>query len=636
MYSGLKAGASFPPQQVAAAELILKDHHASDPSMAPQWAQSHQNSNMQQLMGQMMMALNQQDGQHSYANYGYGGWQQQGRNGRASGNPQGKPKPCCRCGSNYHQQSQCPVRTDGSLCRECGKPGHLPACCKSKPPPSPTDLCKCCGNAGCTKPECPWKDAACERCGKVGHTIHVCRKPPGYSPPAAKNTPKDKQAATAPQPPKQTVAKAPPVAVEACDPDWTYRCEGCSFGIKDPDLSAVQCPHIGCKVKDPRGKENAAKVGTSQEPKSAFSCTFTKATIETEKRIGAAGPGGGIAPSQQDQKTAEEMKQLLHEIASMKDLRLRSLAKDPNSTEFKAEIAAREAEVLKLKKTIPVQEAQAPRDTAAAMSVLAELETKRAQEREKMEAKLSKVMARQTEVVSNGEKEKKSIDDRAAEQKLKIDQNVQQINDRCHQEQQELRDGIDAMEKEAKRRMDDVQASAKLLQNTVATSAATLPTSGAVSMEVAPGSILHSSHVHSEVVQAYLTQTLGMNPEQTASTSQAFFGLMNMLALKVAPPTQPTPEDAASQPQQTGKEAVVVEIDKEESQEEVPETAPMDAEGEFTDGSTDSEAEAKAATENLPATKIKKRKTRGGKGSQGKGAPADTIKPNDTGKLKKK
>ena len=62
----------------------------------------------------------------------------------------------------------------------------------------------------------------------------------------------------------------------------------------------------------------------------------------------------------------------------------------------------------------------------------------------------------------------------------------------------------------------------------------------------------------------------------------------------------------------------------------------MDADGDLTDGSTDSEAEAKAAKEDKPFTKIKKKKSRGGKGSQGKGAPAETIKTTDNAKLKTK
>ena len=129
---------------------------------------------------------------------------------------------------------------------------------------------------------------------------------------------------------------------------------------------------------------------------------------------------------------------------------------------------------------------------------------------------------------------------------------------------------------------------------------------------------------------------MGMNAEQTASTSQVLFNLLNMLATQVASPTPPNPTAAAPCSQPPVKGPVVVVVDKTEDKEGVSDPKPMDADGDLTDGSTDSEAEAKAATANQPWTKIKKKKSRGGKGSQGKGGPADTIKATENGKLKNK
>ena len=198
--------------------------------------------------------------------------------------------------------------------------------------------------------------------------------PPGYAPTAPK-TPQT-AAATSPQPAKQQHTKQPtikaaPVAVQAGDPGWSYRCKECSLGIRDPDFAATVCLHTGCKVKDPMGKAEAGKEESSTGPKSAFSCTFTKASIETEMRIGAAGPDGDLALSKQDQETVVKMKELQEDIASLKDLRLKSLVKDPSSTEFIDFIAGREAQIQKLKKTVPAQEAQQARDTAASMNALA-------------------------------------------------------------------------------------------------------------------------------------------------------------------------------------------------------------------------------------------------------------------------
>ena len=158
-------------------------------------------------------------------------------------------------------------------------------------------------------------------------------------------------------------------------------------------------------------------------------------------------------------------------------------------------------------------------------------------------------------------------------------------------------------------------------------------------MEVAPGAILHSSQVDPALVQACLNQ-MGMNGEQNAITSQAFFQILNFLATTVALPTPPSPAAAAQRPQPPDLGPVVVEVEDGDQREE-PEVMPMDdEEAEWTDGSTDVEAsELKAANDNanLSPTKIKKKKKRGGgKGNQGKGSAADSSKSSVTTKLTKK
>ena len=83
----------------------------------------------------------------------------------------------------------------------------------------------------------------------------------------------------------------------------------------------------------------------------------------------------------------------------------------------------------------------------------------------------------------------------------------------------------------------------------------------------------------------------------------------------------------------------MVEVEDGDQKEE-PEVMPMDdEEAEWTDGSTDVEAsELKAVNDNanLAPTKIKKKKKRGGKGSQGKGSATDNTKAIVAGKLTKK
>ena len=125
-----------------------------------------------------------------------------------------------------------------------------------------------------------------------------------------------------------------------------------------------------------------------------------------------------------------------------------------------------------------------------------------------------------------------------------------------------------------------------------------------------------------------------MNGEQNAITSQAFFQILNFLATTAALPTPPSPAVAAQRPQPPDL-GPVIEIEDSDKKEE-PEMKPMEEEAEWTDGSTDTEAETKAATDNLPPTKIKKKKKKGGKGSQGKGSATDATKATVAGKLTKK
>ena len=320
MLSDLKAGIIYPPQLAKAAEQVLINHHATDQSMKNSWQ-------LQQMFNAM---ANQAFGNPSI---GMGnGWQQQGRQQiwRTADAPQGKT--CCRCGGSQHHQSQCHKRTDGTVCQKCNKPGHTEKMCRSKGTPSTSDACKCCGKNGHVKKECPFVDMACEACNKMGHTIHVCRKAqhvktslsPTPSAPTAAPTAETtkmhtgKAAPVAVQAARQSTDKAAPVAVPAGEPWWNYRCRGCFMGIRDPDLAATVCPHPGCTTKAPNAKAGARKDATTTAPTTAFNSTFSKAALETERRIGEAGPGGDLALSLQDQQTVKEMKELQDIIAVMR------------------------------------------------------------------------------------------------------------------------------------------------------------------------------------------------------------------------------------------------------------------------------------------------------------------------------
>ena len=75
------------------------------------------------------------------------------------------------------------------------------------------------------------------------------------------------------------------------------------MGILDVDMIAVTCPHLNCKVKEPRAKD-------AKEKAAAQSFMYTKNTLETERRVASAGPGGDLPLTKQHQETLESVKKL--------------------------------------------------------------------------------------------------------------------------------------------------------------------------------------------------------------------------------------------------------------------------------------------------------------------------------------
>ena len=134
------------------------------------------------------------------------------------------------------------------------------------------------------------------------------------------------------------------------------------------------------------------------------------------------------------------------------------------------------------------------------------------------------------------------------------------------------------------------------------------------------------------VVQNFLANG-GIHPEQTQHVTGLVLNLLNMLSTRFdAPP----PAATAPSTQSLSQEPVVIPDEQKPDTEEAEEM-------EFTEGSTDSGAEAAAATANLPHTKIKKKVSKkdrgakaGGKGSQSKGGASEIIKAADHVKTKKK
>ena len=222
------------------------------------------------------------------------------------------------------------------------------------------------------------------------------------------------------------------------------------------------------------------------------------------------------------------------------------------------------------------------------------------------------------------------------DQKLQIDENVRLISSKVEDECNELREQLEAMEKEVKDRKATIQAKAGILLSTSATSTTPAPAVGAVSLEVAPGYLLHSNQVDRTVVQAMLANS-GINPAQTEPVTQILMNILNMMSTRIDAPN-PTAAAPSTQPPNHGP--VLIAGDKKPDAEIELQTAEGDME--FTEGSTDTEAEAKAATANEPHSKIKKKTSRKdrdakiGKGGPGKGGAKDIIKVADKEKGKKK
>ena len=254
------------------------------------------------------------------------------------------------------------------MCQTCNKPGHLAKMCRSKAtaPSTAEALCKCYGKPGHEKKDCAWVDMDCEACKKKGHTIWVCRKAQKVNT-STSPSPTAPSAAASPPPPKQQFLRngvpanaATPTAVAAGDAWWTYRCKGCTLGIKDPDRVATICPHPHCKAKEPRTQD-------AKEKAAAQSFTCTKNALETERRVAVAGPGGDLPPTQEHQAILDSVKQLEEQIEM--------LMKFPND-EMADKLAEKRKELQKQKNKLPVQEAQEIRGQVAMYSTLAELETK--------------------------------------------------------------------------------------------------------------------------------------------------------------------------------------------------------------------------------------------------------------------
>ena len=119
--------------------------------------------------------------------------------------------------------------------------------------------------------------------------------------------------------------------------------------------------------------------------------------------------------------------------------------------------------------------------------LLAELEEKRSIQKIQIDAKIQKAIDRRVEVVADGVKEKKALDDMVADKKLQIDENVRIDKLKSGERMQRATRAVGSNGKGSKGEEGQDPSKAGLLLNTSATSTTPAPAVGAVSLDVAPG-----------------------------------------------------------------------------------------------------------------------------------------------------
>ena len=441
---------------------------------------------------------------------------------------------CGRCNGN-HLASQCAVRISGKPCQRCFKPGHTERCCRSKHDIADVE-CKCCGDKGHAKKDCPYNSDPCDRCHIKGHTINMCRYPVGYSPPVKKDAAKQQgqgQAPTrnaAPDPPRKAwnkdgTAAAAPEAIPDGESSWTYLCRWCSGGIKDAARTAAVCPHPKCKETNPR-KQQEAKTETPDHP-SVMKQTFTKKAIETEQRVETANPDGTLPLTKQDQENIDKAKDLEEAISKLKGIG------DPDLQQY---IDKKEQELKALKNKLPDQGAQQLRDGSDMLRTLAEIKEKGGKEEAQLKERLDKIIQKRIQIVQDGEKRKKDIQEEMADKLKQTDENVRTRQEQAEKEEADIRKEMEILEKELKGRESSIQAKAgPLLTNTTPPSNTPASSAAGVMMEVAPGSLLHSSQVSIPQFENYLLQR-GIGQDHTAGMAQILMDLLNHVGTKVEAP----------------------------------------------------------------------------------------------------
>ena len=152
-----------------------------------------------------------------------------------------------------------PLFVGTNTCQKCFKTGHKASHCRGVPLDDKA-ACKCCGETGHYKRECPLNSNPCERCHIKGHTIAVCKRPPGFAPKAKQQSQQQQpQQKTGPNRAQQQLPPAGAIRCEVCGPDnaheYKWICESCGCLVKDDGDAATKCPgcfcHKGGRIRKP-------------------------------------------------------------------------------------------------------------------------------------------------------------------------------------------------------------------------------------------------------------------------------------------------------------------------------------------------------------------------------------------------
>jgi len=211
-------------------------------------------------------------------------------------------------------------------------------------------VCKCCGETGHSKKDCPKNGEDCSRCGVRGHLQKISHHPAGHKKKAAKQT----------QQPHKTAGQARVVEKDTPEAFLTsWICTPCGALVVDEDATATRCPNPKCR--EPKDHADEPDKTTS-----GVMPLLKKASASFLDRVKTADQEGTAIPlSKEMQEAHEERTQLEKDIALPKQVK-----------GFDEQAQAKQKELTKVKNRIPMS-SRGVQEDAQALEILKEVEEKK-------------------------------------------------------------------------------------------------------------------------------------------------------------------------------------------------------------------------------------------------------------------